>query len=133
MAHKQVEEAVEAKLATDWSHCPVITENGKATAPKDGSDYLVLQFPAADARRMAVNKRLYREEGAFRLVLHVRAGSGLARLRDLTEELAALFSDRKFAGVTSLVPAPPYSSERPDGAYFWASIAVPYTFNFTRA
>jgi hypothetical protein len=133
MAHKLVEQAVIAKLAADWSLCPVFTENGKAKPPSDGSNYVMVQFPVAQARRVTVNQRLYREEGAIRLVLHVRAGSGGEELRDWIEDLSALFCDQKFAGVTSLVPTPPYSSERPVGAYFWASTSVPYTFNFTRA
>ncbi len=132
MAHHLVEEAVVAKLSADWSLCPVVTENGSVAPPADGAPYLVLQFPIANARRVTVNERRYREEGAFRLVLHVRAGSGLARLRDWSEQLSALFRDQSFGGVVCQVPGPPFTDGKgADGGYFWAAIVAPYTFNYT--
>ncbi|PZU87346.1 MAG: hypothetical protein DI527_18905 [Chelatococcus sp.] len=131
MAHKLVEAAVEARLRALWSASPVFVENTEAEPPADGSGYLMLQFPVADASRSAINERAYREEGAFRVVLHVPRDTGVQQIRDQGEAIAALFCDESFAGVNCRVPGPTFVGDAV-GALSWASVTIPYDFNFTR-
>lgn len=132
MAHKEVEIAVEARLRAG-SALPVFVENVVAEPPADGSAFLILQFPFASVERWPVNQRVYRETGGFRLVLHVPSGTGTDTIRDLGEQLAALFCDQTFGGVRCRVPGAPFVDDSPEGALIWASIVCPYEFVFTRA
>lgn len=133
MAHKQVEIAVEARLRAQWSTSPVFVENVIAESPADGSGYVVLQFPVASVERWPVNAKVYRETGAFRLVLHVPTGTGTDAIRDYGEQLAAIFCDETFDGVRCRVPGPPFVDDSTEGPLIWASIVCPYEYVFTRA
>jgi hypothetical protein len=85
----------------------------------------------ADVNRWPVDTRYYREEGGFRLVLAVERGIGTAKIREWGEELAALFRDREFDGVTTQVPSEPFTDDLSDqGNYFMATMVVPYFYNF---
>lgn len=131
MAHRDVEIAVEARLRAGTT-LPVFVENVMAEAPADGSEFIVLQFPVASVERWPISQRVYREEGAFRLVLHVPTGTGTDRIRELGEELASIFCDQTFSGVRCRVAGPPFVDDSPDGPLIWASIVVPYDFTFSR-
>lgn len=131
MAHKTVETAVEARLRANWSACAIMVENGQETPPDGNAAYLTLQFPIAQARRWSTGTRLYREEGAFRLVLSIPAGTGVETLRDWGDDLGTLFRDVSFAGVVCQVPSPPFFDDRGEGSFAVAAIVCPYTFNFT--
>jgi hypothetical protein len=131
MAHKAVEIAVEARLRAGTA-LPVFVENVIAEAPADGSAFLILQFPVASVERWPVNQRVYRETGAFRIVAHVPTGTGTDQIRDLGEQLAAIFCDQTFDGVNCRVPGPPFIDDSVEGPLIWASIVFPYDFTFNR-
>lgn len=132
MAHKQVEIAVEARLRAHSPVAAVFVENVIAEPPADGSGYIVLQFPVASVERWPVNERVYRETGAFRMVLHVPRGTGTDAIRDYGEQLAEIFCDQTFDGVQCRVPGPPFVDDSPEGSLIWASIVCPYDFTFNR-
>lgn len=132
MAHRDVEIAVEARLRALSPVPTIVVANTVAEQPADGSEYLELQFPVADVRRWTVNQRKYREVGGFRIVLHVPTGTGTGRIRDLGEELAAIFCDETFDGVNCRTPGSPYVDDAVEGPMIWASIAFPYDFTFSR-
>jgi hypothetical protein len=132
MAHKTVEDAVEARLRALWTQCPILTENVEQEAPADGGPYLLLQFPVSDVRRWAMNSRRYREEGGFRIVIHLPRQTGMARMRDWGEQLRLMFLDVKFDGINCRVPTDPFTDDdSSEGRYFHGSIVVPYDFNFS--
>ena len=133
MAHKAVEEAVEARLRASWTASAIFSENEEATAPGDGSAFVTVQFPLSETRRWPVSDRLYREEGRFRLVMSIPAGTGKAMLRDWGGQLAALFRDVTFDGVSCQVPGSPATIDDGGGGYFVAAFTVPFTFNFREA
>lgn len=131
MASRHVEDAVQAYLTANWTTAPVLTENSEGETPADGSAFVRLQFPIAEVTRWAVDRRHYREEGGFRLLIAIQRGMGTGLARVWGEELAALFRDRKFDGVETKVPSEPFTDEQSDqGNYFLASMVVPYTYNF---
>lgn len=136
MAKLAVVAAVEARVAT-WSSagdCPLIDENTGNKPPKDGSPYLLLQFPFSEQERIsfgAPGANVYREEGAFRLLVHVETGSGKAVGRQFAEELETLFLGKQFGGVETFAPQSASSDDdNDDGQYFIYAVAVPYRFDF---
>lgn len=131
MAHKLVEIAVEARLRAE-TVLPVFVENVIAEPPADGSPFLILQFPVASVERWPISSRVYRETGAFRLVLHVQSGTGTDQIRELGEQLAAIFCDKTFDRVNCRVPGAPFIDDSPEGGLIWASVVVPYDFTFNR-
>lgn len=132
MAHKTVEEAVEARLRALWTECPIYTENLEAETPSDGSPFLLLQFPASQVRRWPINQRRYREEGGFRIVICLAAGTGMETMRDWGEMLRLMFLDVSFDGVNCRVPSDPFTDNRStEGAYFYGALVVPFDFNFS--
>lgn len=134
MASKAVEDAVDAYLGAHWAHvdvCPIFVENQQGEIPADGSAFLKLQYPAANVDRLSVTDRLYREQGAVRVLIHVPRGAGTALIRQYGSEVAALFRDQAFSGVRCLVPTEPFTDDESDqGLYFVGSVVVPYEFYF---
>jgi uncharacterized protein DUF4128 len=133
MAHKEVIETIETKLATDWAptHCPIRKMNEDTSTPEDGGPFLVVQYPVANEERWSVSHPFYREEGGFRLILNVPRGEGLQRTIDWMDELAEMFRDEKFGDVICQVPSMVFFDDTNDqGAYFQSAIVVPYTFNY---
>jgi hypothetical protein len=57
MAHKAVEDAVDAYLAAHWSTCPIFTENSEGSTPVDGSPFIIVQYPVANTERATVGQR----------------------------------------------------------------------------
>lgn len=131
MAHASVVEAVEAKLAAEWSQCPVVGINTVGEAPQDGSPYLLVQYPAASTARVAVNEGYYREEGGIRFVMHLSPGEGIARANLWAGILARMFRYAEFGGVKTEAPTSPFYDDSNDaGAYFLATVLVPYTYDY---
>jgi hypothetical protein len=93
MASKVVEETIQDYLAANWTDSQIFTENLEQETPVDGTPFIILQFPAMSVIRLAVSNRTYAEEGGFRIVINLRRGEGVQRMRDWGEQLATLFRD----------------------------------------
>lgn len=132
MAHLDVVQAVEARLAANFNHCPIIVENENTPPPSDGSAFLHLQFPWSRAEWETVNGPdgcAFLEEGAFRLVLAVDRGTGSHTGREWLDALAAVFRSVAFEGVQCFAPTSPITDDRSDaGSYYRLAITVPYEF-----
>lgn len=130
MALKAVVDAVEFRLAANWILCPVIGANGQGETPDDGSAFLVVQYPVANASQTSIGSpgsNAFREEGAFRIVINVPRGDGLSTGLTWADTLAGLFRSKSFAGVVTFAPTSPAIDDRnDDGLYFVLSFAVPY-------
>lgn len=134
MANRQVIDAVEARLGETWDGAPVFGANKEGEPPSDGTPFLIVQYPVANNRRMLINARVYREDGAFRVVLNEARGFGLLQALERCDSLAELFRDQAFDGVVCQVPSSPLiDDDNEDGNYFQISMVFPYTFNFTGA
>lgn len=131
MAHKNAEEAIEARLRANWTHCRIFTENLEEEQPTAGEPFLQLQFPFSDVQRWSVGTKLYREEGAFRITMSIPRGTGTQTIRDWGEELRNIFLDQKFDGVDCKVPSDPFSDDRSDaGSFYVAYIACPFIYQW---
>jgi len=132
MAHRDVEVAVETRLRSLWTECPIYTENLETQTPSDGSPFLLLQFPVSQVVRWPINQRRYREEGGFRIVICLPTGIGMDTMRAWGEQLRLMFLDVSFSGVNCRVPTDPFTDDRStEGAIFYGAIVVPFDFNWT--
>lgn len=134
MAHSTVVAAVEARLDELWSRCPVLDENSLGETPHDGSPFLMLQFPFSTSERVSFGdpgNNVYRESGAFRLVLQTERGSGAVTGRQWADELADMFRGKHFGGVETFAPSSASSDDtNENGNYYTLAVAVPYRFDF---
>lgn len=131
MPQPQVVEAVRTRLAENWTLCPVLEMNEFGEAPQSGEPFMLVQYPVSNVTRLFVDKGYYQEEGGIRFVLHMPRGEGTFRALDWADQLAGLFRDKKFGGVSTQVPTSPFLDDNNDvGNYFVAAVVCPYTFDF---
>lgn len=133
MAHVDVVTAVRSRLEANFAGAPIWIENGGTTVPDDLSPFVVLQFPynnTGQATAGSPGQNIWREEGAFRIVINVARGGGVDQARQWADEIARLFRGATFAGVRCWAPTSPVSDDRNDeDAYYRLSFAVPYTYD----
>ena len=129
-------DAVGAYLGTTWqagdgTNFAVIASNtlGEAPAPP----FLQVQFPVASERHVGmagVGNRVFREDGAIRIVMTVKRGLGQADAVGWCDELRVLFRAKQFGGVTTYSPSPAVDNDQNDvGAYWVLSFSVPYFYD----
>lgn len=130
MASPQVLAAVKAFMAAEFTETPVYFPN---EAPPKASPFVAVQFPVATEEQAsfgAPGSNVFREEGAIRFVVVVRAGSGTEKLGSIALALRILFRNARFDGVRCYAPSSPFFDDRGDDAgAFRASFAVPYDFD----
>lgn len=130
MASKLVVDAVEARLAANWTLCTVRGLNGSADTPADASAFLTVQYPVANEAHIGlgqVGQRTFRETGGIRLVLAMPRGRGVSLGLGWAEQLRALFRAQQFGGVNCLGANPAFLDDsNDDGGYFRLSIVVEY-------
>ena len=131
MASKVVMAAVMARIAANWTSLPVVGPNDKASPPVDG--FLDVEFPVATETQLTIGSpgsNVFREEGAFRLVMSIPVGVGLSPFDDQFEALRILFRSQIFDGVLTWGASPATIDDRNDqGSYFKLSCAIPYQFD----
>lgn len=133
MASKPVVDAVESRLAANWTTTAIIGVNLQGDTPGDGSAFLTVQYPVADEVHVgmaSVGSRTFRETGVIRIVINVPRGQGVALGLAYAETLRALFRAQQFSGVSCLAPSPATEDDTNDnGNYYALSFAVPYYFD----
>lgn len=131
MPSRAVIDAVDTYLNEVWTATTILDPNSANEPPSDGSPFIAVQFPVARNSRPVIDRAFYREEGGFRIVINAMRGEGAGQTLIWADQLAALFRDRKFGGVSCQVPSSPFIDDRNEsGMYFKAAIVVPYTYNF---
>lgn len=135
MARQTVIDAVKARLAALFNGCPVLDQDTTPHGSADGSLYMVLQFPVANERQITIGapgNNLWREEGAFRLVLSVRTGDPLDPANTILDQARAIFRGKQFSGVTTFAPSPAVQAdpEFAGGQRVELSSSIPYQSNF---
>ena len=136
MASKAVIDAVGAYLGTTWqasdgTNLTVIAANTLGEAP--AAPFLQVQYPVASERHVGmagVGNRVFREEGAIRVVMTVTRGLGQTKAVGWCDELRSLFRAQQFGGVTTYSPSPAVDNDQNDaGAYWVLSFSVPYFYD----
>jgi len=129
MPSAAVEAAFQARLASDWTQCPVLLDQS-VDPPATANAFIVVQYPVQNSRH-PVLQRTYLEEGAARLVLNVRSGLELSYGLGLADTLASLFRTVRFDGVETFAPsAPIINDQNDDGNWFELAVVVPYRYQF---
>jgi len=131
MASAAVMAAVKSRLQANWSRCTVAYPNELTVLP--AAPFLAVQYPVASEEQITVgapSNNVFREEGAIRLVLMVKPGTGTTTYAGWMDELRALFRGKQFDGGTTYAPSPDVLDDRNDDGAYWAlSCAVPYKFD----
>jgi hypothetical protein len=133
MASVAVMAAVEARVATYWSGA-YVSLNVTGDAPADGTAFLTIQFPLANAEQISVGApgaNIYREEGGIRFVYAIPRGQGVTYHQGLLEALLAYFRGAKFSSggvnVKTWAPTSPVFDDSNDNGKYWLlTAAVPY-------
>lgn len=134
MARQAVCDAVETHLATNWDRATIYGENSEGATPEDGTPFVVVQYPFVTSRQISVGvpgSNLWRDEGAFRIVIHVERGAGTRQGREWADEIAALFRGKDLDVLQTWAPTAPVTDDRnPAGAYYVLSISCPYQHDY---
>lgn len=133
MASEAVVNAVEGRLVANWTRCPINGLVHKSERTDESASFLQVQYPVANEDQISVGApgaNIWREEGAFRLVLLMNRDEERSTMLQWADELRALFRGKHFDGVETFAPSPPTIDDRNDeGNFFVLSIAVPYQFD----
>ena len=132
MPHANVDIAVKARLAANWTHCPVVVElNLSADLPS--APFLTVVYPVANAEQMSIGApgaNIWRETGVFLLVLNVERSTGSSAWLEWSDELSALFRGKTFSGVqTFATTSAPIDNDNENGNYYELAVAVPYQYD----
>lgn len=134
MASEAVFNAVMARLQANWVATPVTDPNGGGRVPARNTSFLSVEFPIANEQQLTVGapgQNVFREEGAFRIVLSVPVGHKLTPFNGWIDTLRTLFRAKSFDGVETWGAAPSITNARSaNGAYYELSFSVPYRFDF---
>jgi Bacteriophage related domain of unknown function len=132
VASAAVATAVDARLFANWTATPIIDFDTQTQPPEDAQAFVVVQYPVANGVRPVLGRTFF-EEGAFRIVLNVRRGIGLAQGLAWADALSQIFrSVKKFAGVETFVPDGPIIDDNSeDGNWISYAVIVPYRYEFT--
>ena len=132
MPAKAVADAVQARLAANWT-ATVIVDYDTNAYPPDLDAFLVHQYPVVNGAKPVVN-RVFWEEGAIRFVLNVRRGIGLSQGLEWSDELAALFREVTFDGVQCFETSGPIIDDTiEEGDWISYAIIVRYRYEYTTA
>jgi len=133
MPSKTVADAVDARLAANWTATPIVPYDTQATPPDDAEAFVVVQYPISNGARPVLGRTFW-EEGIIRLVLNIRRGIGLSQGLLWSDELAFIYRAVKFDGVETFVPDGPVVDDTiENGNWVEFSIVVPYRHEFRQA
>jgi hypothetical protein len=131
MASAAVLAAVEARIATYWAGA-YFSPNTVGDPPIDGTPFLTLQFPLANAEQISIGSpgaEVFREEGGIRLVLSIPRGqaNGVTYWTGQLDTLLGHFRAQKFGGMQTFAPTSPVLDDSNDSGNYWKlSAAIPY-------
>lgn len=133
MSSKSVKDAVEARLQANWTATPIVRPDEVAGGPADGSAYVTVEYPVAREDQITIGApgaNVFRESGAFRIVLNSPSGEGADQSLARIEQLRAIFRGRQFSGVTTFAPSPGLINRANyQAGRFVMSFACPYYFD----
>src|SRR5262245_4518598 len=133
MPSKHVADAVDARLAANWTATPIIPYDTQAQPPDNAEAFVVVQYPISNGARAFLGITFF-EEGAIRVVLNVQRCVGLAQGLAWSDELAFIYRAVKFDGIETFVPDGPVVDDTiENGNWVEFSIVIPYRHEFVSA
>lgn len=137
MAEAAVVDAFRARLGEwpDIASCPLVESNTGGRTSGTAAAFLQLQFPFASSERItfgAPGANVWREEGAARILINAKRGTGTAQALAWASALASFFRGKQFAGVETFGPSTATTDDsNENGAYYVVAVAIPYRFDLT--
>lgn len=130
MASSALMTAVTNRLAANWTATPIVPDDTTGLGPDAGPPYVTVQYPVAREEQITIGapgNNVFRETGAFRLVLVSPVGQGATQPIALMDQLRALFRGKQFDHVTTFAPSPAViDTSNYQAGTFVVSSAVPY-------
>src|SRR3984893_6775301 len=109
MAGKAVVDAVSAQLAANWTLTAIVDDDSSGQGTGDGSPYVTIEYPVSVENQITIGSpgnNVFRESGAFRIVLVCPTGAGLSQPLAWIDQLRAIFRSKQFNLVTCYAPSP---------------------------
>ena len=127
MASKIVLDAVEARLAAEFSAVPVYLPNSTMTPTLDLSSYVTVEFPVGLAEPLTLNG-VDHEFGTIRFVVHVALKAGTDDALTYADELGDIFRQTRLPAAEIIQTGSPSSpaSLGDNGAFYRVSTSVPF-------
>ena len=133
MPSKAVADAVDARLAANWTATPIIPYDTLAQPPDNAEAFVVVQYPVSNGAQPFLGRTFF-EEGAIRIVLNIQRGIGLAQGLAWSDELALIYRAVKFDGIQTFVPDGPIIDDTiENGNWVEFSLVIPYRHEFVSA
>lgn len=138
-------EAIEAKLAAEWTTTPLVFENDEAPATSDGNGNLlpwaVCEVLSTDSGIRGAGKpgsHVTVDEGLVQVTVFVPSGTGRALARQHATAIGELLRTKEFYNTVpgacvrtwtpEISPGNPASSENPSGNWWAVTVTVPFEF-----
>lgn len=131
MADLVVVQTIKTELVAGFTAAPVKEITG-GKLPPDASGFVTLQFPVNNSEKMTLGN-LYRDSGAFRVVISVERGheANLNTGLQWAGQIATLFRDKTFDRIKTSAPTiGRLDDSNEEGNFYVLSVLVPYTFNY---
>jgi hypothetical protein len=126
--------AVGGRLADNWSTTAIVDPDVTDSGPADGSAYVTIEYPSSKENQITIGSpgnNVWRESGAFRIVLNSPSGQSAIAMLVLMDQLRAIFRGKQFSGVTIFAPSPGFITQANyQAGRFIVSCAVPYQYDF---
>lgn len=109
MAGKVVVDAVAALLVANWTATAIVDDDTTGQGTGDGSPYVTVEYPVSVENQITIGSpgnNVFRESGAFRIVLISQTGTGISQPLAWIDQLRAIFRGKQFGGVTTYAPSP---------------------------
>lgn len=139
MSSLNVINAVNARLAANWSHTPIVYPNTVGFVPTSGDPYLEVLYPVTTESQLTFGSpgaNFHEELGGFRVCLYIPVGVGInptaTPWMTRIETLMGVFRSVQFDGIEcNGFAGPTIRDDSDDGAYFEISFAVSYRYFIT--
>lgn len=133
MAGAAVVSAVAARLAANWTATTIVDADSVDVGTLDGAAYVTIEYPVAQENQITIGSpgnNVFRETGAFRIVLNSPSGQSPSQSLALIDQLRTIFRSKQFSGVTTFAPSPGViNNSNYQAGRFIMSCAVPYQFD----
>lgn len=132
MVARAVVEAIEGKLAADWTETPIVGVLTPDAKPLGNVPFILVQYPITNSEQASIGApgdNWWRDEGVFSLLVHQKKSRVELALQQ-ADELAAMFRGKDIDGVRCWAPSGAAFDDGNDQAlYYVVSVAVPYWYD----
>lgn len=128
-----VADAIDSRLAANWTETPIIPYDSIAEPPDDAEAFVVVQYPIVFEEKPTLSRTFW-ERGVVRFVLNVKRGIGQRQALIWSDGIKEIFREQSFDGVhTHEADGPIVDDTIEDGNWVGYSIEVHYHFEFVSA